>query len=141
VHDAVVEALRAGYRHIDAAAVYGNEQEVRVAPCLHVRRPPVMRLSKRVWVRVLFLALDRVDYAAWPASPGVAIVCSPGVDVPQAWRPSQLAAAAFGRGGVWPSGLLHHTGFAGVSNAALPALKCQSTVLVLDCLGDHQSPG
>lgn len=52
VKQAVVAALECGYRHIDCAAVYGNEQEIGEALALCVGPGKVRRFSLKLGITV-----------------------------------------------------------------------------------------
>ena len=60
---AVLHALRCGYRHIDTAEVYGNEQDVGDALAIFLKeRPDVQR--EDIWVTTKILPAQR----RWPSS-------------------------------------------------------------------------
>ena len=60
---AVLHALRCGYRHIDTAAVYGNEQDVGDALAIFLKeRPDVQR--EDIWITTKFFPRNGAGRAA-----------------------------------------------------------------------------
>lgn len=143
VYDAVLEALRAGYRHIDCAPIYGNEAEVGDALAEAFEKNIVSReelwITSKLWndahaptdVRPAIeetladLGLDTLDLYLmhWP------VALSPGVEFPESpsdiLSPEELPPST-----TWEvmealvdDGLTRHIG---VSNFSIPKLQSLS---------------
>lgn len=67
VKQAVLAALDCGYRHIDCAAAYGNEQEVEEALALRVGAGKV----RNRWGKVAFDLILTLDGAFWCIVPSL----------------------------------------------------------------------
>lgn len=146
VYNAVCQALASGYRHIDCAAIYGNEKEVGAALKQTFSQGTVSRenvwITSKLWNNahkkedvanalkqtLKNLGLDYLDLYLihWPVvfRPGVIFPKKPGdfmsleqVPVMETWEAMVSCAQ---------SGLIRHLGVSNFSIKKLDALGCES---------------